>query len=139
MACARLVDLSPEDGGVKSNTVCIKGEGTIESFGNGPAGCFDEGGRAHGVAVTKTVLLDAGITLKHSERLKLLALCDRVLDQPAIGIYRCNGDGAWIELHFSATGEAEIGRRLGAIEQRLQQIDEKLERLDWLERRDVDH
>ncbi|MCA1452144.1 hypothetical protein I6F35_02805 [Bradyrhizobium sp. BRP22] len=130
VACARLVDLSPEGGGVKGNTVCIKGAGIIESFGRGPSGSIDPHGRACAVAVTKTVLFDAGITLKHSEHLKLLSLRDRVLDQAAIGIYRCNGDGDWIELHFTATGEAELGRRLETVLRRLDEIDERLKRLE---------
>ena len=130
LACATVVDLSPQDGSVHSNTVYISGEGTIESFGNGPAGERAPQGRAWGLAVTKTVVFDAGITLKHSDRLLTLSGRDRVMATACIGIYRCNGGGRWVEVHFAATGSAEATRRLETIERRLDEIDERLRKLE---------
>jgi hypothetical protein len=128
LACARTVDLSPEDGSVNSNTVFIKGEGVIESFGNGPAGECDPQGQWCGLAITKTVFFAPGITLKHSPRLHTLSERDRVMTTACVGVYRCNGGSNWGEVFFTATGDAEITRRLDDIEQRLIRIENHADR-----------
>jgi hypothetical protein len=126
LACARIVELSPADGSVGSNTVYIKGDGTIECFGNGPSGDIDPQGREWGLAITKTVFFDAGITLKHSLQLTTLSLRDRVMLTPCVGIYRCNGGSSWGEVLFAATGAAEVSRRLDDIEARLARIEKSI-------------
>lgn len=112
LECAETLAIAPHDDSVDSNLVRIEGTGTIVSFGDGPI-------------IVKRVLFDPGITLKHSARLQLLTCADREISTPAIGLYACNGGGIWNEIHFTATGAAEVTRRLHAIEQRLA----KLERL----------
>jgi hypothetical protein len=126
LACARTVELSPANGSVGSNTVYIKGEGTIESLGNGPSGEIDPQGREWGLAITKTVFFDAGITLKHSLQLTTLSLRDRVMLTPSVGIYRCNGGRIWGEVFFAATGAADVSRRLDDIEMRLARIEKSI-------------
>jgi hypothetical protein len=112
LACSTIVVIAPHDDSVDSNLIRIEGPGTIVSFGEGPI-------------IVKRVLFDPGITLKHSAELQLLSCTDREITTPAIGLYACNGGGIWNEIHFTATGAAEVTRRLDAIEQRLT----KLERL----------
>lgn len=126
LACARTVELSPADGSVGSNTVYIRGEGTIESFGNAPPGDIDPQGREWGLAITKTVFFDAGIVLKQSERIATLSERDRVMLTPSVGIYRCNGGSNWGEVLFAASGAAEVSRRLDAIDERLAEIERRL-------------
>ncbi len=128
LACARTVELSPADGSVGSNTVYIKGEGVIESFGNGPSGDTDPQGRRWGLAITKTVLFDAGITLKQSARIATLSERDRQMLTPSVGIYRCNGGSNWGEILFAATGAAEVSRRLDEIERRLAEFERQLKK-----------
>jgi len=117
LACAHCVNLAPPDDSVDSNVVHIVGEGTIESFGDGPP-------------VLKRVLFEAGITLKHSACLQLLSCDDRYITTPSIGLYACDGAGQWNEVHFTATGAGELIRRCDAIEEWLDAIEARLEQLE---------
>ncbi|WP_128941050.1 hypothetical protein [Bradyrhizobium zhanjiangense] len=114
LACARTVALAPEDDSVDSNLVHITGSGAIASFGKGPP-------------IIKRVLFEAGITLEHSAKLQLLCCMNRIITVPAIGLYACDGNGHWNEVHFTETGAREISRRLDRIEARLEQIERHLE------------
>ena len=106
LACARCVAIAPLDDTVDTNAVRIKGEGAIESFGEGPP-------------IVKRVMFPAGITLKHNPpRLELLTGRDRVITSPAVGLYACAGGDAWYEVHFTMTGADELSRRLDELEQR---------------------
>ncbi|HEY2245253.1 MAG TPA: hypothetical protein VGH47_13730 [Xanthobacteraceae bacterium] len=113
VACESVVHLAPWDNSIDTNIVHIVGQGTIQSFGWGQAS-------------TKRVLFEAGIVLKHSEHLQLLGLQDREINEPAIGIYATAGDNYWNEISFTATGAAETIRRLDAIVQRLEDVENRL-------------
>ena len=107
LACARCVAIAPLDDTVDTNAVRIKGEGAIESFGEGPP-------------IVKRVMFAAGITLIHNPpRLELLTGRNRVITSPAVGLYACAGGDAWYEVHFTMTGAHELSRRLDELEQRL--------------------
>ena len=107
LACARCVAIAPLDDTVDANAVRIKGEGAIESFGEGPP-------------TVKRVMFAAGITLNHNPpRLELLTGQDRNITSPAVGLYACAGGDAWYEVHFTMTGAGELSRRLDDLEQRL--------------------
>jgi hypothetical protein len=111
LACARCVAIAPLDDTVDTNAVRIKGEGIIESFGEGPP-------------IVKRVMFASGITLKHNPpRLELLTGRNRVITEPAVGLYACAGGDAWYEIQFSMTGAGELSRRLDAIERRLAAIE----------------
>jgi hypothetical protein len=115
LACARTIELAPRDDSVDSNVVLIEGAGTIEWFGDGPP-------------VIKRVLFPPGITLRHNPpQLQLLTCLDRRINTPAVGLYASDGEGHWSEVHFTATGAAELSRRLDRIEQRLDDIERRLE------------
>lgn len=115
LACARRVALAPLDDSVDSNAVRIKGEGSIESFGAGPA-------------IVKRVMFAAGITLKHNPpQLELLAGCDRDITAPAVGLYACAGGDAWYEIHFTMTGRDEPSRRIDELEQRIAALEAAIE------------
>jgi hypothetical protein len=115
LACARTVALAPLDDSVDSNLVLIEGKGVIESFGEAPP-------------VIKRVLFQAGITLIHNPpQLSLLPCMDRIIVAPAIGLYASGGDGCWSEMHFTETGARELSRRLSTIEERLEEIERRLE------------
>jgi hypothetical protein len=58
--------------------------------------------------------------------LTLLSEQDRLVITPWVGTYVCDGQGHWLELHFTGTGVAEVARRLDEIEQRLAAIEERL-------------
>ncbi|WP_028164112.1 hypothetical protein [Bradyrhizobium elkanii] len=124
LPCAATVAIAPHDDSVDSNVVLITGKGTIESFGDGPH-------------IIKRVLFEPGITLKHSAQLQLLSCTDREISTAAVGWYACDGAGHWHEVHFSATGAAELTRRLEVILRRFDEIEARLERLE--QRSDVDH
>jgi hypothetical protein len=116
LTCAETVAIAPPDDSVDSNIVHITGDGWISSFGEGPT-------------VTKRIIFDAGITLEHNPpQLELLTGADRTITTPAIGLYACDGKGRWREVHFTATGAAELSRRLDRIEQRLAAIEQHLKR-----------
>jgi hypothetical protein len=115
LACASTVALAPFDDSVDSNVVLIKGGGTIEWFGEAPP-------------ILKRVLFQAGITLKHNPpQLQLLTCRDRHIIVAAIGLYACDGDGHWHEVHFTETGARELSRRLDRLEDRLAEIERRLE------------
>jgi hypothetical protein len=113
LACAEIVAIAPFDDSVDTNVVRIEGEGEIAWFGDGPP-------------VIKWVIFGPSITLKNSDRLELLCGTDRVVTTPAVGRYMCDGEGHWSELHFAATGNADLSRRLDAIERRLSTIEARL-------------
>lgn len=118
LACARTVSIAPVDDTVDTNVVRIVGGGTIEWFGPAPA-------------VVKRVLFGPGITLKHNPPgLSLLCCTDRIITQPAIGMYATGGDGNWSELHFTETGARDVSRRLDVIEARLAALERATERRD---------
>ena len=104
----RCVAIAPLDDSVDTNAVRIQGEGSIESFGEGPP-------------IVKRVMFAAGITLKHNPpRLELLTgRRSRTSPSPAVGLYACAGGDAWYEVHFTMTGARELSRRLDELEQRL--------------------
>jgi hypothetical protein len=107
--------IAPLDDSVDSNAIRIKGEGAIESFGEGPA-------------IVKRVMFTPGITLKHNPpRLELLTGHDRIITSPAVGLYACAGGDAWYEIHFSATGDGEPSRRIDELEQRLAALESVIE------------
>jgi hypothetical protein len=111
LACARCVAIAPLDDSVDSNAVRIKGEGVVESFGEGPP-------------VVKRVMFPAGVTLVHNPpRLELLTGEDRHITAPAVGLYACAGGDAWYEVHFTMTGRDELSRRIEALERRLTDIE----------------
>jgi hypothetical protein len=111
LACARRVAIAPLDDSVDSNAVRIKGEGVIDSFGEGPP-------------VVKRVMFPAGVTLVHNPpRLELLTGEDRHINSPAVGLYACAGGDAWYEVNFSMTGRDELSRRIEALERRLTDIE----------------
>jgi hypothetical protein len=111
LACARRVAIAPLDDTVDSNAVRITGEGVIASFGEGPP-------------IVKRVMFAAGITLEHNPpRLELLTGRNRVITEPAVGLYACAGGDAWYEIQFSMTGAGELSRRLDEIERRLAAIE----------------
>jgi hypothetical protein len=115
VACGRTVALAPLDDSVDSNLVRIEGSGTIEWFGEAPP-------------IIKRVLFQGGITLKHNPpQLQLLTCRDRHIIVAAIGLYACDGDGHWNEVHFTETGAREVSRRLDKIEERLADIERRLE------------
>ncbi|MBO4221965.1 hypothetical protein [Bradyrhizobium neotropicale] len=116
LACAATVALAPFDDSVDSNIIRIAGCGTITWFGEGPP-------------VTKRVVFGPGIILVHDPpRLELLTDADRHISALSIGTYSCDGDGRWLEVHFTSTGAAELSRRLDAIEQRIGDIERLLKR-----------
>jgi len=118
LACARRVAIAPLDDSVDSNAVRIKGEGVIESFGEGPP-------------VVKRVMFPAGVTLVHNPpQLELLTGADRRIIAPAIGLYACVGGNAWYEVHFTMTGRDEVSRRIDEIERRLTDIECAIGELD---------
>jgi hypothetical protein len=115
LACSATVELAPLDESVDSNLVRVAGCGTIEWFGEGPP-------------VTKRVIFGPGIVLVHNPpQLELLTDADRHISTLSIGTYSCDGEGNWLEVHFTSTGAAEVTRRLDAIEQRLEAIENRLE------------
>jgi hypothetical protein len=114
LACARTVEIAPLNDAVDSNVVRIKGAGIIESFGEGPP-------------IIKRIFLEAGITLKHGAQLALLTGMDRHISAPSIGLYACDGQRNWTEVHFTSTGAHELSRRLDKIEARLADIERRLE------------
>jgi hypothetical protein len=114
LACARVVEIAPLDDSVDSNLVHITGKGSIASFGEGPP-------------IVKRVMFEPGITLEHSAKLQLLCCTSRQITVPAIGLYACNGNGHWNEVQFTETGARELSRRLDRIEQRLAEIERRLE------------
>ena len=116
LACARTVEIAPPNDAVDSNLVRIEGSGTIEWFGEAPP-------------VLKRVLFEPGVTLKHNPpQLSLLRCADRIITTPAIGLYASGGDGCWSEVHFTETGARELSRRLDKIEERLADIERRLDR-----------
>lgn len=111
LACAKTVALAPHDDSVDSNIVRISGCGVIEWFGNGPP-------------VTKRVVFGPGIVLVHNPpRLELLTDADRSTAALSVGTYSCDGNGNWLEVHFTSTGAAEMSRRLDDLEQRLARVE----------------
>jgi hypothetical protein len=114
LACARVVEIAPLDDSVDSNLVHITGKGSIASFGEGPP-------------IVKRVMFEPGITLEHSAKLQLLCCTSRQITAPAIGLYACDGNGHWNEVQFTETGARELSRRLDRIEQRLAEIERRLE------------
>jgi hypothetical protein len=116
LACAPIVCLAPIFDQVDSNIVHIEGGGVIQSFG-------------WGQAITKRVLFEAGITLKHSKSLQLLSLQDREINEPSIGIYASDGM-RWNEIFFTATGAAEVTRRLERIERQLEAMAWRIEEIE---------
>lgn len=116
LACARRIAIAPLDDGVDSNAVRIKGEGAIESFGEGPP-------------VVKRVMFAPGVTLKHNPpQLELLTGQDRHITAPAVGLYACAGGDAWYEVHFTMTGEREPSRRIDELERRIASLAAAIER-----------
>jgi hypothetical protein len=111
LACARTVEIAPSDDSVDTNLVRIAGGGTIDWFGEGPP-------------ITKRVIFDPGVRLVHRPPAQtLLTEADRIITALSIGTYSCDGEGHWLEIHFTSTGAAEFSRRLDAIEQRLDRIE----------------
>jgi hypothetical protein len=111
-----VVPLAPADDSVDSNLVRIQGSGTIEWLGAG-------------FWITKRVIFVPGITLHHNPpHLDLLTDADRHITSLSIGTYSCDGEGNWLEVHFTSTGAEEVSRRLDAIEQRLEDIERMLKR-----------
>lgn len=109
------VEIAPYDDSVDSNSVLVHGPGTIYAFGPGPP-------------IVKRVMFSPGITLKHNPPILSLLTCqDRVIATPAVGTYARNGDGQWSEIHFSATGSAEVSRRMDALESRLAELERRYE------------
>jgi hypothetical protein len=122
LACQPTLAIAPLDDSVDSNVVHVTGQGTIASFG-------------YGAPIVKRVLFDPGITLMHSWHLQLLCCADREITTAAIGLYACNGYGRWSEIHFTATGAAELTRRADTVCLRLDDIEARLER--WLDHIDA--
>ena len=115
LACARRVAIAPLDDSVDTNAVRIKGEGTIESFGEGPP-------------VVKRVMFAAGITLNHNPpSLELLTGRDRIITSPAVGLYACIGGDAWYEIQFTMSGHDEPSRRIDELEQRMTSLEAVIE------------
>ena len=115
LACARCVPLAPLDDSVDTNAVRIKGQGCIESFGEG-------------TRCVKRVMFSAGITLVHNPaRLELLTGEDRHITSPGVGLYACAGGDAWYEIQFSMTGAREPSRRIDELEQRLAALESVIE------------
>jgi hypothetical protein len=107
LPCGLTVAIAPHDDSVDSNAVLIKGGGLITSFGDGPR-------------VLKRVMFEPGVELAHNPpALSLLCCRNRVITTAAVGTYASDGDGHWSEVHFSATGSAELSRRLETLVLRL--------------------
>ena len=115
LACGPRVAIAPLDDSVDTNAVRIKGEGVIESFGEGPP-------------VVKRVMFAPGITLKHNPpALELLTGRDRIITSPAVGLYACVGGDAWYEILFSMSGRDEPSRRIDELEQRITTLEAVIE------------
>jgi hypothetical protein len=87
------VPVAPPDDSVDTNHVIIAGNGTVSSFGQGPAG----------IPITKDVWLhpsSGNITLVHSSTLQLLGLANHITANPTYGQYYWDGISIWRELSY---------------------------------------
>lgn len=127
LACATVVDISPPDDSVDTNSVIVVGTGDILSLGSGPGGFIQKRVVFRPLATLAADRAQPTILLHHNPPdLTLVTGNNRKITNESFGAYVCNDDGHWFELYFTATGAAATENRLAELEARVIELQQQL-------------